>query len=53
MNRNMVLKEYTVWEKGKQNYTKDCIYANTYAEARSKYAKKHNIIVAKCDCGKV
>ena len=47
------LKEYTVWVQGRKNYTKECIYAYTHADARWKYAKKHNINVVKCNCEKV
>ena len=51
-NRTMAHK-YAVWQIGKEENTKDYVYANTHREARDKYARKHSVGSVRCDSQKV
>ena len=46
-------KKYAVWQIGKEENTKDYVYANTHREARDKYARKHSVGSVRCDSRKV
>ena len=48
-----MIKKYAVWIKGKEENTKDYMYANTHREARYKYAQKHNVVSVRCDSRRV
>ena len=45
--------KYAVWQIGKEENTKDYVYANTHREARNKYARKHSVGSVRCDSQKV